>query len=192
MKRILLSEHFKTCRKCGIEKPTEEFGLVKPGRGDHFNRPSRCKACRSARNNQWHAENSQRAKENHAKWSKHNAAHVSSYNKRVRETNPTRHSLNYRRWARENSAYLATKQNMRRLSNMRATPSWLSPIDMARMEEFYEISAAKSMQTGIPYEVDHIVPLKGETVCGLHVPWNFQLLTAPENASKKNKLLEVI
>ena len=55
---------------------------------------------------------------------------------------------------------------------------------------FYEEARRLTTETGIPHEVDHIHPLKGVNFCGLHVPWNLQILTMSVNRSKSNKLVE--
>ncbi|MBT2771326.1 hypothetical protein J7J47_03660 [Halomonas sp. ISL-60] len=61
-----------------------------------------------------------------------------------------------------------------------------------QMLRYYEESTQLTKETGIKHHVDHIVPINGENVSGLHVPWNLQVIPAFNNISKGNKLLETI
>jgi 5-methylcytosine-specific restriction endonuclease McrA len=54
------------------------------------------------------------------------------------------------------------------------------------MESVYNYCAALR-NVGLDYHVDHIVPLRGDNVSGLHVPWNLQVITGAENMSKGNR-----
>lgn len=74
----------------------------------------------------------------------------------------------------------------RRAARRRAVPIWA---DKTAIDAFYREAVRMTRETGISYEVDHIVPLQGETVCGLHVAANLQILTKAENVRKHNKLL---
>tara|TARA_E500000305_G_scaffold52782_1_gene41332 strand:- start:826 stop:1044 length:219 start_codon:yes stop_codon:yes gene_type:complete len=58
---------------------------------------------------------------------------------------------------------------------------------MIWIDSIYNEARALTKQTGIQYSVDHIVPLRGDDVCGLHVPWNLQIMTKSENCSKGNR-----
>lgn len=55
--------------------------------------------------------------------------------------------------------------------------------------DIYRLRDEKSLEVGVPHDVDHIIPLMGKTVSGLHVPWNLQVITRLENQKKKNKLI---
>ena len=78
--------------------------------------------------------------------------------------------------------------NKRRAAKLQRTPSWA---DLSAIQRMYVEARRKTRKTGIDHHVDHVIPLQGKTVCGLHVANNLQVLTASENGRKYNKLIEV-
>jgi len=80
--------------------------------------------------------------------------------------------------------------NIRRRRFQQATPKWLTAEDKAEIRATYRLALEMSRRTGTPYVVDHILPLHGAEVCGLHVPENLTVITREENLKKSNKLVD--
>jgi hypothetical protein len=83
----------------------------------------------------------------------------------------------------------------RRSRKLQATPNWLTKEQFKEIEQFYIIAKELQWLSEEPLEVDHIVPLKAidpitrkHIACGLHVPWNLQILPRFVNRSKSNKI----
>ena len=103
-----------------------------------------------------------------------NKARFMSYPKRDR----TDYDRIYRRrWRAANRGRDRANGAAYRARKLQATPTWA---DMDAIKDVYLEAAYMQLQ------VDHIIPLQGEKVCGLHVWDNLQLLTAKENQSKNN------
>jgi len=71
-------------------------------------------------------------------------------------------------------------------SRLQATPQWLSFEQRERTKAIYAITQQLQELTASVYHVDHIVPLRNDNVCGLHVWWNLQPLPEAENLAKQN------
>jgi 5-methylcytosine-specific restriction endonuclease McrA len=73
------------------------------------------------------------------------------------------------------------------LNRVLATPKWVN------VEELLAVYAEsrRRRRAGENVEVDHIVPIRGKLVSGLHVPWNLQIIPKAVNDEKRNKLNEV-
>jgi 5-methylcytosine-specific restriction endonuclease McrA len=96
-----------------------------------------------------------------------------------------RHSEPTRKCRRHHSISLAHSA-ARRAGLDRATPQWVNRVSIASI---YAECAHTSQRTGIPHEVDHIVPLRGRRVSGLHVPGNLRVIPAKDNRLKSNHFI---
>jgi len=92
-------------------------------------------------------------------------------------------------WKERNTTWVRADTKARRRKHRQATPSWLTKKEKAEIRQLYQIAITMSKTTGEQYVIDHIVPLRGEAVCGLHVPWNLRVITQEENLKKSNKYL---
>lgn len=104
------------------------------------------------------------------------------YERDRRKSDPTfRARLNQKskEYRQKNPEYFKVKTAERKAAKLRATPSWLTKEHLQEIKDIY-------LTCPEGYEVDHIVPLQGRNVSGLHVPWNLQHLTKGENRRKGN------
>lgn len=138
-------------------------------------------AC-DARNKEWAAENPERIRDIARKWAaKDYAANPERHRLAARESrkaNLTASRKRVREWQKANPGIVNYHVTYRRALKIKATPAWANK---ERIKQIY----MDARRLGLV--VDHIIPLKSEYVCGLHVENNLQLLTAEENARKGNK-----
>lgn len=129
----------------------------------------------NSRGKRYYENNKERLLNAQRKWANENPESVKNSKKRYRKRN------------REKVLALTRK---RQLSKLKRTPKWLTDHHYKLIEDFYKKARELSEKTNVKYVVDHIIPLQGKKVSGLHVPWNLQVITRKENSVKSNKLEE--
>lgn len=108
---------------------------------------------------------------------------TNNFVKAWRDNNLDRARTASKNWRSRNKEYDAIKAAKRKALKLSATPTWA---DKNKIRTEYALAQWCTDVMGMPYHVDHIVPLKGKTVCGLHVEANLRVIPAVENISKSN------
>jgi hypothetical protein len=133
----------------------------------------------------WREQNREKVNAYTAKWrDKVGNERVLEDARRYREANRDKTRAAALRWQKENAGKANAANAARYASKLRATPGWA---DMDEITEFYEDAERLSIETGMRYEVDHIVPLRSKIVCGLHCEANLRVVLAFDNRSKGNR-----
>lgn len=184
-------------------KGLKHYYTGKPCNRGHIDRrlTSSTTCCTCARENHYtmYAKHRDKALAAIKSWSRKNNDVVAEISRKYRANNPETHSktskkyynankqkkLAYNKWWRavNNDKQLAYNAK-RRAQIKQALPAWA---DVDKINQIYTQSVELSTSTGISHHVDHIVPLCGELVCGLHVHENLQVLVRGDNLSKGNK-----
>jgi hypothetical protein len=159
---LKLGDYNAICSKCNCEKPSSEFYL------NSNKKPSKhCKTC--------HLESGRN-------WRKNNPDKMLSLAKKFRDSHYDLCLERTREWRKANKKYDAHRAKLYRMRKAQQVPPWAN------------IEAIKQVYLTCPdgYHVDHIIPLKGKLVSGLHVETNLQHLPAKENMQKRNHYAELV
>ena len=140
----------------------------------------------------WNEKNKERIREKFKNRPDSARERKAKYDKEYNMVNAERIRENKRKYAiRLETRALKNEANRRRRMYLKqATPNWMDEFDELFIKEIYHLASLRSEILGIKHHVDHIIPLKGKTVCGLHVPLNLRILTAEDNIRKNNKFEE--
>ena len=173
----------KSCTHCDQVKPFEAFYTSSTHKSGYA---SWCKVCESGRSKAKTQRNRDARLAKAKQWRDANKDKQTAATQAWRKSNPELTAAMYRDWAERNRDKVNAKWMKRDASKKNRTPNWLNVDEMWMIEQAYNIAEKRTQAFGISFHVDHIVPLQGKTVSGLHVPWNLQVIPAKLNQQKSN------
>ena len=201
----------KVCTKCSLDLPFSEYYKELRGKYGLY---AKCKSCHNKvclrryhanpeqvrevqrkwkqanpeqireSNKRYCAENAEKIAKKNQKWAKDNPEKRKAQNQKWAKDNPEKVKAKLQKWRQRNPGRAKADHAKRRAAKKQAMPAWLSKSQIGEIVQIYE-TCPKG------WHVDHVIPLRGATVSGLHVPWNLKSIPASENLRKSNKLIEV-
>lgn len=180
----------KTCKKCGENKKLSRFAVETHTKSGYA---VICKDCVNLARRTKYAEDSEyKAKRlaNNKKAIEASGITPSEYQKIWKSNNEESYKAIRERTYQKNRVGYMLRAKQRKAYIKERTPSWLTELDHFVIRCIYDKARELTDTYGIPFEVDHIIPLRGETVSGLHCPSNLQILAQSENRAKRNTFIQ--
>lgn len=185
----------KVCTKCNVNK---EYTFFHRNSASKDGYKTRCKLCRNKESKVLWEKDKTRIKEVRKlrreesliylkQWQEDNKEYMIAYRKEKYKSEGKIIRRKNKIWRDNNQGKILALNAARRASKLSATPKWLSKYHKTRIRDIYIVAKEFTSATDETFHVDHIIPLNGKNVCGLHVPWNLQILPAYDNLSKGNK-----
>lgn len=106
-----------------------------------------------------------------------------------KQNNPEKVRQNKREYHKNNPHVSRAKRALRRATLRNRTPLWFGEFDKFVMVEAAHLCELRKISTGIDWQVDHMFPLQGKEVSGLHCGINIQVIPSFLNTSKSNKMI---
>lgn len=136
----------------------------------------------------YYKKNTEEKKQYNKLYQEKNREKLASYNRNLYQKQKAERLQSAKKYRKENSAKINALAMNRIARKKQATPKWMTKQDFADIAEFYKIAKELQWLSEEPLHVDHIIPLKGKNVCGLHIAANLQILPASMNIRKGNRL----
>jgi 5-methylcytosine-specific restriction endonuclease McrA len=175
---------YKHCSKCKEIKLLENFG-IDITRGSNLYKY--CKICKNKDSVVWRKDNPEKVKE----YRLTNLDTIKKTQKEYYIVNSDKIKETVKNYRTANPDKINALKAKHRASKVQATPKWLTKEQRKEILAFYSKAKQLEQETGIKYHIDHIVPLQGKNVCGLHVPWNLQVIPSAENLRKGNRYNDI-
>ncbi len=145
-----------------------------------------CHRCTSDKVAIWQKNNPDRVKQNQDRWQEKNpglsAKRVGQWYQENKERAIVANKM-YKARNKDLMQFLSSKYRALRLLRV---PKWLDDADYRMIRHAYKFAAEKTRETGVEWEVDHILPLQGKYVSGLHTWQNLRVIPAVDNNRKNN------
>ena len=161
---------------------------------------------RKARNREynriWRNKNRARYRKQQAEYRERHREEIRARHKEWVDNNKEANDTHKKKWSDNNRDAINTRSReywnnhrgekaahcaKRRAAKLERTPPWAN---MKKIERIYMLANWASKFTDEPLEVDHIIPLQGKNISGLHVHTNLQILKRSENQAKSNNWSE--